>query len=255
MPPNIQEFPCIATSDFIIVDCLAHNTSGCVLSVLWEEKHAIVKFSLNPQEIWIHLQLQEEPGVIDVWAKVKDSVFGEGLLMPRASVDLQTEIERGTRILPQQLAPVARALLRMHARGWLHRDLHPGNIVFHDNTWKLIDFGLSHPYHGGFCCPQQSHAVIRFASLRQLANEIEYPSDDWYSFGLVALSALHGKWPWSGLQEPQVLLQKIKNPFSPFGDCASQKYLQYLGELSPTDEEAVMEILKEMTFSMCSCNF
>lgn len=251
--PDTTALPRIPMADFGSVACLAHNAAGRVFEVRWKERPAVVKFPADPGESRIHCLLQGNPGVLELWAIVMDPEMGEGLLMPRAQTDLQGELDRGTRVSPLQLFDAARALAHMHAIGWLHRDVHPGNLVLHEGTWKLIDFGLSRLHEGGFRCPRQSHAVIRFASVTQLENAVEQPADDWYSFGLVALSALHGKMPWQGMREPQILLRKTADPFSAFGNCATRKWLLQLAGNPPPNGETVAKILNELSRIPCTC--
>ncbi len=247
------EIPLLDMADFATVSCLAHNAAGRVFEVRWQSRPAVVKFPANREELEIHTQMNETPGVLPLWACVRDANLGEGLLMPRAQRDLQGCLEQGVSVAPRELSPVARALFELHAQGWLHRDVHPGNLVFWQDAWHLIDFGLSRPHAGGFRCPHKSHAVIRFASLAQLENREEHPEDDWYSFGLTVLSALHGKLPWSGLGEPQVLLRKASDPYSPFGGCATREILPPLMHAEALGPESVLNILNDLDSSACSC--
>jgi hypothetical protein len=69
-------------------------------------------------------------------------------VMPLAERNLDDEIRQNLSsgaIPTQALADVLNALEELHSRGFVHRDLKPQNVLFHDGTWKLTDFGLALP--------------------------------------------------------------------------------------------------------------
>ena len=48
-------------------------------------------------------------------------------------------------VIWQVLADILLRLSAMHACGWVHRDLKPGNVLWrpHKHQWTLIDFGCA----------------------------------------------------------------------------------------------------------------
>lgn len=72
---------------------------------------------------------------------------------------------------------------RVHAAGWVHRDLHPGNLVVaEDGSLGLLDFGLAAR------CGQEGPAggTPGFVSPEQAAGAPAAPAQDVYSLGAVA---------------------------------------------------------------------
>ncbi|WP_052705286.1 protein kinase [Flavobacterium sp. 316] len=65
-------------------------------------------------------------------------------LMPIAEKVFTEEISQSKlkRRYPEGLADILNCLEHLHDRGYIHRDLKPGNILLHDGKWKLADLGL-----------------------------------------------------------------------------------------------------------------
>lgn len=65
-------------------------------------------------------------------------------LMPLAEYDYNNEISncRASGRKPEGLSDILNSLEYVHNLGLVHRDLKPGNILFHEGVWKLSDFGL-----------------------------------------------------------------------------------------------------------------
>ena len=113
-------------------------------------------------------------------------------LMPLADRNFQEQIEmdRMTGTVPvSALADILNSLEELHQLGFVHRDLKPQNILLHDGTWKLTDFGLVLPPSSGttkltsmdsnwgtaaYCAPEQS---IDFRG--------STPAVDIYAFGCI----------------------------------------------------------------------
>ncbi len=212
--------------DLTMVSCLGHSPNGLVYEVL--DRQRVLRVVKFPGTAWardLHLEFSGLPGVLPVLARVRHAEHF-GVMMPRAQTDLQELLRAGEFLPATALAPVARAIDAVHGRGYLHRDVHPGNFVLWQDTWHLIDFGLSRERAPGFRCPDGSHGVIRFAAAEQLENLEEHPDDDWYSFLLAALAVRHGVFPWAAQPNgPALLLQKVRDPLHPFDGCPAQEAL------------------------------
>lgn len=115
------------------------------------------------------------------------------LVMPLASGTLADGLPPGADTRPVLLA-VLRALAHAHARGVIHRDVKPGNVLRFDTgaRWRLADFGiafaLQEPTHSvglgtpGYIAPEQQQGE---------PDEIG-PWSDLYSVGCLAWSLLSG---------------------------------------------------------------
>jgi serine/threonine protein kinase len=104
--------------------------------------------------------------------------------------------------LPNLAMPVAEALAAAHARGILHRDVKPANLLVRreGNTWrvKLIDFGLAQKQRGdrtGTATTYQVAGTAEYAAPEQLGRlpgVAVGPHTDVYGFAKTCCFALFG---------------------------------------------------------------
>ena len=141
----------------------------------------------------------QHPGILQVLAPER---LGNDVVLPMelaSGGDLRRLRGAGYLEIVPVLLEVAEALEYAHARGVVHRDLKPGNVLF-DNRGrvKLGDFGIAAllPVAGG-AVEQRSAGHSPFtASPEQLRGEPPSPADDIYGLGALAYELLSGHPPY-----------------------------------------------------------
>ncbi|MET0292895.1 MAG: serine/threonine-protein kinase, partial [Steroidobacteraceae bacterium] len=103
------------------------------------------------------------------------------------------------------LIRIAEILAHAHARGVVHRDLKPGNVLFDEQgSVRLADFGAS-GLSGSTDLPARGSPFS--ASPQQLQDLPASPSDDIYGLGALAYELLSGHPPYY----PQVTAERVLN--------------------------------------------
>lgn len=112
-------------------------------------------------------------------------------------------------------AQIADALAHAHARGVVHRDVAPGNVMVRtDGTVKVLDFGIARAVrgsgHGGSVTAQ---GTLAYAAPEVLAGERTDQRVDVYGLGAVAYELLTGIPPFTGEDVPARL--RVVRPPAP----------------------------------------
>jgi serine/threonine protein kinase len=116
-------------------------------------------------------------------------------------------------------AQVADALAFAHARGLVHRDVKPGNIVVSmDDSAKVTDFGIARAVHEGECRLTQDGWVLgtpAYLSPEQARGEDVDGRSDIYSLGVVLCEMATGAVPFVGDTPVSVVQQHVSTPPRP----------------------------------------
>jgi eukaryotic-like serine/threonine-protein kinase len=132
--------------------------------------------------------------------------------------DVATLLARNGPLPPRQAArlaaEVAHALGAAHARGIVHRDVKPGNIlVSADGRVKVTDFGIARAWADArLTLPGVTLGSVHYFSPEQALGEQATEASDIYSLGIVLYELLTGRRPWEGDNAASVAMARISAP-------------------------------------------
>ena len=145
---------------------------------------------------------------------VMELVRGEPLSSMIARGPLDSE--RTLRIMEQ----ASRALQAAHQRGYVHRDVKPGNILIRvDGKVKLTDFGIA---KAADAVPVTRSGMVmgtaHYIAPEQASGAEAGPAGDVYSLGIVGYECLAGHRPFRAESAVAVAMMQVREPPPPLPD-------------------------------------
>jgi serine/threonine protein kinase len=117
------------------------------------------------------------------------------------------------------IEPIMRALYYVHEQGWVHRDLHPSNILLEKGTNRpvLIDFGIAVKPGEFSWCSQDVVGVAHYMSPEHCRHPpMVTPRSDVYAMGMVLYALLTNRKPFSdGLPPGEMVMERQKSADRP----------------------------------------
>ena len=132
--------------------------------------------------------------------------------------DLATILRANGPLPPRQAArvaaAVARALAAAHAKGIVHRDVKPGNVLIgRDGQVKVADFGIARAVaESALTLPGTALGSVHYFSPEQARGEPTTAASDLFSLGIVLFEALTGQRPWEGDSAAGVAIARLSGP-------------------------------------------
>lgn len=144
-------------------------------------------------------------------------------------------VERAVNIAEQ----VCDALAHAHAKGIVHRDIKPHNVLLSDgDRVKVTDFGIARARSAETIT--KTHAIIgtvAYISPEQAKGEPATPASDLYALGVVLYEMLTGRVPFTGETPVAIALKHVSEPPAPPS--------QYRPDLPAAVEQVILKALSK----------
>ena len=116
-------------------------------------------------------------------------------------------------------ATLAGALAHVHARGFVHRDVKPANILLdHGREPRLADFGIARALDGTVATATGAVAgTAAYLAPEQVRGELVGPPTDVYALGLVLIEARTGRREYPGAMVESATARLYRRPAVPSG--------------------------------------
>jgi eukaryotic-like serine/threonine-protein kinase len=155
------------------------------------------------------------PNIVSVYDYGNDAAGAYIVMELIDGEDLASVIRRTGAVPPRQAArlaaDVASALGAAHARGIVHRDVKPGNVlVSRDGRVKVTDFGIARAVADAqLTMPGLTMGSVHYFSPEQARGEQTTAASDVYSLGIVLYELLTGRRPWTGDSAAAIAMARL----------------------------------------------
>jgi serine/threonine protein kinase len=192
-------------SRFVALKLLRREYSANPEFVTQFEREAAITASINHPHVVKVYSAGEDQGLVYIAMELVDKGSLDDLMGLQGRVAEPQVLEVG-----KQAAMGLNAAL---ARGLIHRDVKPGNILFADaHTAKIVDFGLASLQEQASKGPGEVWGTPYYVAPEKLENPpVEDFRSDMYSLGATLFHALAGRPPFEAETASMVALKHLKS--------------------------------------------
>ncbi len=154
---------------------------------------------------------EEGDGVPFIVMEYVDGNSLSAIIKERGPLPVEDTVRIGRSILA--------ALAHAHARGLVHRDMKPGNVLCEASTGeaKVVDFGIAKGLEdtGGLTRTSGLIGTAAYLSPEQVSGKSATPASDVYAVGCLLYACLTGEPPFGGDTAVAVAMKHIQEPVPP----------------------------------------
>lgn len=162
--------------------------------------------------------LLNHPGIVAIYDVGEEEGYGPFLAMEYVPGKPLDGLMKEGAALPSReklriAAGVAEALDHAHAKGIVHRDVKPGNVmVGEDGRPKLMDFGIAKREDASLTQTGTFLGTPSYASPEQIREGTVDSRSDIFSFGVLAFELMSGQSPFPGTSINTILYRIVNEP-------------------------------------------
>ncbi|OMH34151.1 protein kinase [Tersicoccus sp. Bi-70] len=164
-----------------------------------------------------HTALLNHPGVANVFDYGEEEGSAYLVMEYVPGQPLSTIIERERVLSPDRALNIvgqsARALSAAHAKGLVHRDVKPGNLMITpDNRVKVTDFGIARlADQVPLTATGQVMGTAQYLSPEQATGQTATGASDIYSLGVIGYELVSGHRPFTGESQIAIALAQVND--------------------------------------------
>ncbi len=214
-----------------VVRLLQHSSMGSVYAAVDEQKNRQVVLKVVGTAIAADLQARQRfvreaknAARIEHLNIVRTYDVGDGPYGPFLVQELIDgySLHKDVPLSPQRTLEVALAIAQaleyLHARGYVHCDIKPSNIMVTSQNGRerivLLHFGIAHVTTAA---ETTLHPTPQYTAPERIRDEVATGWSDLYALGITLFYLLNGRVPFDGPTMGSVVKAQLYNPLPPFG--------------------------------------